>query len=103
MFQAILDRIKEWLNGKELSEADLTAKLEEMAEGTGLNWKVSIVDFLKLLEMDSSRKSRDALASELGVSDGTENWSAERNEALRVALFKALSENGGNIPSDLLD
>src|SRR5690242_8835902 len=41
MFQKILDKIKEWLGGKPLADADLMAELEKRAKGLGLNWKVS--------------------------------------------------------------
>ena len=103
MFQKILNKIKELLGGKALSDVNLTAELEKKAEGTGLNWKSSVVDFLKLLGIDSSRENRDALAAELGVSQELKSGSAEKNEALRVAVFKKLAENGGNIPKSLLD
>ncbi len=103
MFQRILDKIKELLGGKTISAVDLTAELDKKAEGTGLSWKVSVVDFLKLLGIDSSRENRDALAAELGVSQELKSGSASKNEALRVAVFKKLVENGGNIPKSLLD
>jgi len=103
MFQKILDKIKELLGGKAMADADLTAELNKKAKGRGLNWKSSVVDFLKLLGVDSSRENRDALASELGVSEKLESGSAAKNEALRVAVFKKLAGNGGNIPDSLLD
>ena len=103
MFQEILDKIKKLLGGKSLSDADLMVILEKKAEGKGLNWKSSVVDFLKLLEIDSSRENRDALAAELGVAPELESGSAAKNEALRVAVFKKLAENGGNVPKSLLD
>jgi len=103
MFSNILDKIKELLGGKPMSDADLTAELDKKAEGTGLSWKRSVVDFLTLLGIDSSRANRDALATELGVSQAGESGSAARNEALRVAVFKKLAANGGNIPKSLLD
>lgn len=103
MFQKILDKIKELLGGKAMSDADLTAELEKKAEGKGLNWKSSVVDFLTLLGIDSSRENRDALAAELGVSQELKSGSAAKNEALRVAVFKKLAESGGNIPKSLLD
>jgi len=103
MFSNILDKIKELLGGKSMSDADLTAELDKKAEGTGLSWKRSVVDFLTLLGIDSSRANRDALATELGVSQEGKSGSAARNEALRVAVFKKLAANGGNIPKSLLD
>ena len=103
MFKDILNSLKNLLGGKALSDADLMAELEKKAEGKGLNWKSSVVDFLTLLEIDSSRENRDALAAELGVSQDLKSGSAAKNEALRVAVFKKLAENGGKIPNSLLD
>lgn len=103
MFKEILDKIKELIFGKDLADADLNAVLEKKAEGTGLNWKVSVSDFLALLGIDNSRKNRDALAVELGVDPTLKSGSAEKNEALRVAVFKKIAENGGKVPGSLLD
>jgi len=103
MFQKILDKIRELLGGKAMSDVDLMAELGKKAEGMGLSWKVSVVDFLKLLGIDSSRENRDALATELGVSAELKSGSASKNEALRVAVFKKLAANGGKIPASLLD
>jgi len=103
MFQKILDKIKDLLGGKALSDADLMAELEKKAAGRGLNWKTSVVDFLKLLGINSSRENRDALAAELGVPQELKSGSAAKNEALRLAVFKKLAENGGNIPASILD
>ncbi len=103
MFTRILEKIKELLGGKPMADVDLMAVMDKKAEGTGLNWKRSVVDFLKVLGIDSSRSNRDALATELGVSQEGASGSASRNEALRVAVFKKLAANGGNIPASLLD
>ena len=103
MFENIINTIKDLLGGKDMSDVDLMAELEKKAEGKGLNWKTSVVDFLKLLEIDSSRKNRDALAAELGVDPALQSGSPAKNEALRVAVFKKLAASGGKIPSSLLD
>ena len=50
-----------------MSEVDVVEKLEQMGKGSGLNWKTSIVDLLKLLDIDSSREARVELAKELGA------------------------------------
>ncbi len=64
----ILGKIKSLVPGaKSLSDVDLTAELDKLAEGKGLQWRVSVVDFLKVIGADSSRENRDALAKELGV------------------------------------
>ena len=103
MFLDVLDKVKNILGGKAISDADLMAELEKKAEGRGLNWKTSVVDFLTLLDIDSSRENRDALAAELGVSQELKSGSAAKNEALRVAVFKKLAKSGGKIPDSLLD
>ena len=51
---------------KAISEVDVVKHLEQLSAGSGLNWKVSIVDLLKLLDIDSSREARNELATELG-------------------------------------
>lgn len=104
IFQKIVDRIQELLEKagvKTMSDADLMALLEKEAEGTGLNWKESVVDFLTLLKIDSSAENRAALAKELNVPGETGTPAA--NEALRVAVFKKLASNGGNVPASLTD
>lgn len=78
---------------------DVEAVLAAMAEmeGGGGNWRVSIVDLLKLLQLDSSLAARKELADELGVHVG-EAGSAEQNIALHKAVMKKLAENGGRVP-----
>jgi hypothetical protein len=84
---------------------DVTSKLETMAgaHGEKLNWKVSIVDLLKLLDLDSSLAARKELAAELGCPTEKMGDSAQMNMWLHKAVLKKLAENGGNIPADLLD
>lgn len=72
------------------------------AKGGGGNWRTSIVDLLKLLDLDSSLDARKDLATELGVNAGAPG-SAEQNIALSKAVWKKLSENGGNVPASLRD
>jgi len=82
---------------------DVVAKLDEMAANNAedLDWKVSIVDLLKLLGMDSSYGHRKELAAEMGI-EGYEG-SAEQNIVLHKIVLQKLADNGGNIPADLLD
>ncbi len=104
IFDKILGKIKGLVPGANtISDVNLTAELDKLAEGKRLNWRTSVVDFLKLIGADSSRENRDALAKELGVDASFKSGSAEKNEALRKALFKKIAENGGKIPSSLLD
>ena len=83
---------------------DVGAVLSNLAEakGGGGNYKSSIVDLLKLLDLDSSLEARRELGEELGVKAG-ENGSAEQNIALHKAVMQKLAENGGIVPADLRD
>lgn len=81
---------------------DVGAVLSEMAsmKGGGGNYQSSIVDLLKLLDLDSSLDARKELGEELGVHAG-ENGSAEQNIALHKAVMQKLAENGGVVPDSL--
>lgn len=68
-----------------------------------LDWKVSVVDLLKLLDLDSSYTARKELAAELGCPADLMGDSAKMNVWLHKTLLKKLAENGGNIPAELLD
>lgn len=104
IFNKILGKIKGLVPGANtISDVNLTTELDKLAVGKGLEWRTSVVDFLKLIGADSSRENRDALAKELGVDASFKSGSAEKNEALRKALFKKIAENGGKIPGSLLD
>ena len=108
LFSGILDKILGKIKGlvpgaNTISDVDLAAELDKLAEGGRLKWRTSVVDFLKLIGADSSRENRDALAKELGVDASFKSGSAEKNEALRKALFKKIAGNGGKIPGSLLD
>ena len=69
-------------------------------KGGGGNYQTSIVDLLKLLDLDSSLTARKELADELGVHVG-EDGSAEENIALHKAVMAKLAENGGVVPDNL--
>lgn len=101
VFNRILESIKGLLS-EDLSDADLERELDSLAEGKNLNWRESVVDFLALLQIDTSKENREELSVELGVVEG-EAGSQERNEALRKAVFRKLAENGGDIPDSLMD
>lgn len=81
---------------------DVEAVLTEMAgeKDGGGNWQSSIVDLLKLLDLDSSLTARKQLAEELNVHVG-EDGTAEENMALHKAVMQKLSENGGKVPDSL--
>jgi hypothetical protein len=83
-------------------EVDVVKHLEKLSAGSGLDWKVSIVDLLKLLEIDSSREARNELATELGCPADLMKDSAKMNVWLHKEVLKKIAENGGNIPQSLL-
>jgi hypothetical protein len=87
-----------------ISEVDVVAKLDGLAAANPqkLNWKVSIVDLLKLLDLDSSLDARKNLAMELDCPVTLMTDSAEMNMWLHKTVLQKLAENGGNIPKDLL-
>lgn len=89
---------------KPISEVDVVAKLEKLASDNPekLNWKVSIVDLMKLLDLDSSLAARKELATELGAPADKMGDSAQMNMWLHKTVLRKLAENGGNIPKELL-
>ena len=88
-----------------VSEVDVVAKLEKLADANSqkLNWRTSIVDLLKLLDIDSSLESRKDLAKELGAPASTMSDSAHMNIWLHKEVLKRIAANGGNVPANLLD
>ena len=88
---------------KAISEVDVVKQLEEKGRGTGLDWKVSIVDLLKLLDIDSSREARNELAQELACPPELMKDSAKMNTWLHKEVLRRIAQNGGNIPQNLLD
>jgi hypothetical protein len=88
-----------------ISEVDVVAQLEKRAAANSqkLNWRTSIVDLLKLLEIDSSLEARKSLAKELGAPEGVMHESADMNMWLHREVLKRVAANGGNVPANLLD
>jgi 3-oxoacyl-ACP reductase-like protein len=81
---------------------DVEAILSTLAEQNSekLNWRTSIVDLMKLLDLDSSLQARKELAVELHYTGNTED-SASMNIWLHKEVMKKLAENGGKVPDDL--
>lgn len=81
---------------------DVDAVLSHMAteKGQALNWRTSIVDLLKLLDMDSSLEARKHLAQELHYTESTED-TATMNVWLIRQVMQKLAENGGKVPEEL--
>jgi len=83
---------------------DVEALLEDTvkAKGIKLNWRTSIVDLMKALDLDSSLAARKELAAELNYKGTDPDGSAEKNIWLHKELMKTLAANGGKIPKELL-
>jgi Domain of unknown function (DUF3597) len=88
-----------------IAVVDVVAQLEQRAKANPqkLNWKTSIVDLLKLLDIDSSLTARKALAAELRCPDELMGDSAQMNMWLHKNVLAHIAANGGNIPAELLD
>lgn len=86
------------------SSVDVAAILDAAVKASGqkLDWKRSIVDLMKALNLDSSLSARKELAAELGYTGDTSD-SATMNIWLHKQVIRKLSENGGKVPADLLD
>lgn len=88
-----------------VSVVDVKAHLEALAAANPqeLNWKRSIVDLLKLLDIESSYAARKELATELGCPAELMGDSAQMNMWLHKTVLQKIADNGGNIPAELLD
>jgi hypothetical protein len=84
------------------TEVDVAAVLNGLAgqRTQKLNWRKSIVDLMKLLDMDSSFAARKRLAKELNYT-GNMNHSASMNVWLHKQVMTKLAENGGKVPDEL--
>lgn len=82
---------------------DISATLENLAKSSGqpLNWRTSIVDLLKLLNLDYSLAARKELAQELGCPADKQADSAQMNIWLHKEVMKKIAENGGKVPDEL--
>ena len=90
---------------KPVAEVDVVAQLEQRAAANPqkLNWRTSIVDLLKLLDIDSSFNARKELATELGCPADLMGDSAKMNMWLHKTVLQRIADNGGNVPKELLD
>jgi len=89
----------------EVPMVDVVSMLEGWAAANPqkLNWKTSIVDLLKLLEIDSSYGARKELAVELGCPTDLMADSAKMNIWLHKTVLREIAKNGGNVPAELYD
>jgi hypothetical protein len=90
------------ITGRGGQSVDVEAVLIDLASKNSqqLNWRTSIVDLMKLLNLDSSLSARQELARELHYSGDT-NDSASMNIWLHKQVMQKLAENGGKVPDDL--
>jgi Domain of unknown function (DUF3597) len=65
-----------------------------------LEWRTSIVDLMKALDIDSSLAARKELAKELGYGGDT-NDSATMNVWLHKQVMAKLAANGGKLPPEI--
>ena len=81
---------------------DVAAIVDKAAHASGerLEWRTSIVDLMKALDIDSSLTARKELAHELGYSGDT-NDSATMNIWLHKQVMDKLAANGGKLPADV--
>ncbi len=86
------------------ADVDVDAILAQAAAGKGetLNYKSSIVDLMKLLDLDPSLDNRKELATELGYT-GDKDGSAEMNIWLHKEVMRQLAANGGKVPASMTD
>jgi hypothetical protein len=70
------------------------------AKGEKLEWRTSIVDLMKALDIDSSLSARKELAKELGYTGDT-NDSASMNIWLHKQVMNQLESHGGKLPPDI--
>ena len=70
------------------------------AKGEKLEWRTSIVDLMKALDIDSSFAARKELAKELGYT-GDSNDSASMNVWLHKQVMVKLVANGGKLPPEI--
>jgi hypothetical protein len=85
-----------------MSNVDVEAVLTKLASENKekLDWRRSIVDLMKLLNLDSGLGPRKELAKELGYT-GDMNDSASMNIWLHKQVMQKLAANGGKVPADL--
>ncbi|HEY8516210.1 MAG TPA: DUF3597 domain-containing protein [Candidatus Binatia bacterium] len=85
-----------------MSQVDVAAVLDDLAGKSKqkLDWRHSIVDLMKLLDLDSGLGARKELAQELGYRGDTSD-SATMNIWLHKQVMVKLAENGGRVPDEL--
>ena len=85
-----------------MAKVDVEAVLTKLAAENKqkLDWRKSIVDLMKLLNLDSSLSARKELAQELHYT-GSMDDSASMNIWLHKQVMQKLAASGGKVPDDL--
>lgn len=84
-----------------ISQVDVAERLDAKPGADKLNWRTSIVDLMKLVDIDPSYENRKELANELGDTDYS--GKAEENIWLHKQVMSKLALAGGRVPDDLRD
>ncbi len=99
--------ISRYTEVKKMTEVDVAKNLDAMAKAKGRDpkdWRVSIVELMTLLGIDSSHANRVELAKELGAPDNVMGGdSAAMNIWLHKEVMKKIAANGGVVPRELMD
>ena len=90
-------------SGATSANVDVTAILDDLASKNPekLDWRRSIVDLMKLVDMDSSLTARKELAKDLNYTGDTSD-SAKMNIWLHKTVIRKIADNGGKVPNELL-
>lgn len=106
MLKEILAKVVELLIGPpdSMTKLELEAALTKRAaeNGQDLNWRESIIDLLKLLDLDSSLGARKRLADDLGYNGTAADGSAEKNIWLHKAVMQRVADHGIAVPRNML-
>jgi Domain of unknown function (DUF3597) len=86
-----------------IEQVDVEVVLTKLADQNDedLDWRRSIVDLMKLLNLDSNLAARKQLAQELHYT-GNMNDTGPMNRWLHKQVMRKLAENGGKVPAEIL-
>lgn len=98
VFERIFNAIKTIVRGT-LTKDEVDRALAERAatKSEKLDWQHSVVDLMKLLDLDSSLENRERLADELGYT-GPRGGTAEMNTGLHAALMEEIAKRSVVVP-----
>ena len=82
-----------------VTEVDVEKQISKRPGADKLNWRSSIVDLMKVLDIDPSYENRKQLAGEMGRDDYS--GTAEENIWLHKAVMKRIADAGGRVPDSI--